>query len=86
MIFKLYQGFLYQCKNNVSNMNIFSKQLTYPEMVSRTAGDNCGKADGDYLAWESAEWVLKGEASFGEVGVKDLCGRDGSTFFQFLIY
>ena len=86
MIFKLYQGLLYQCKNNVSNMNIFSKQLTYPEMVSRTAGDNCGKADGDYLAWESAEWVLKGEASFGEVGVKDLCGRDGSTFFQLLIY
>ena len=32
------------------------------------------------------EWVLKGEASFGEVGVEDLCGRDGSTFFQFLIY
>ena len=86
MIFKLYQGFLYQCKNNVSNMNIFSKQLTYPEMVSRTAGDNCGKADGDYLAWESAEWVLKGEASFGEVGVEDLCRRDGSTFFQLLIY
>ena len=55
-------------------------------MVSRTAGDDCGKADGDYLAWESAEWVLKGEASFGEVGVEDLCGRDGSTFFQLLIY
>ena len=59
--------FLYQCKNNVSNMNIFSKQLTYPEMVSRTAGDNCGKADGDYLAWESAEWVLKWKGRLASV-------------------
>ena len=40
--------------------------MTFPEMVSRTAGDDCGKADGDYLAWESAEWVMKGKASFGE--------------------
>ena len=43
------------------------------EMESRTAGDDCGKADGDYLAWESAEWNLKGKASLGEVAVEDLC-------------
>ena len=45
-------------------------------MVSRTAGDDCGKADGDYLAWESAEWTLKGKASLGEVSVEDLCRRE----------
>ena len=76
LIFKLYMGLWYQCKNKVSNLNIFSKLLTLPEMVSRTAGEDCGKADGDYLAWESAEWVLKGKASFGEVSVEDLCRRE----------
>ena len=45
-------------------------------MVSRTAGDDCGKADGDYLAWESAGWTLKGKASLGEVSVEDLCRRE----------
>ena len=45
-------------------------------MISRTSGNDCGKADGDYLAWESAEWVLKGEASLGEVSVEDLCRRE----------
>ena len=54
LIFKLYFGFWYQTKNKISNLNIFSKRMTLSEMVSRTAGDDCGKADGDYLAWESA--------------------------------
>ena len=75
-IFKAHWGFWYQSKNKVSNLNIFSKRMTLPEMVSRTAGDDCGKADGDYLAWESAEWVLKGKASFGEVTVEDLCRKE----------
>ena len=69
-------GFWYQSKNKVSNLNIFSKQLTLAEMVSRTAGDDCGKADGDYLAWESAEWILKGKTILGEVSVEDLCRRE----------
>ena len=76
LIFKSYIGFWYQCKNKLSNLNIFSKELTLSEMVGRTAGDDCGKADGDYLAWKSAEWELKGEASFGEVTVEDLCRRE----------
>ena len=73
IIFKSFTGFWYQTKNKVSNLNIFSKRMTFSEMVSRTAGEDCGKADGDYLAWESAEWVLKGKASLGEVAVEDLC-------------
>ena len=63
LIFKLYIGFWYQSKCEVSNLNIFSKKMTLLEMVSRTAGDDCGKSDGDYLAWESSEtqteWVLR---------------------------
>ena len=76
LIFKLYQGYWYQSKNKVSNLNVFSKKLTLSEMETRTSGDDCGKADGDYLAWESAEWTLKGKASFGEVTVEDLCRRE----------
>ena len=76
LIFKLNIGFWYQSKNKVSNLNIFSKRMTLPEMVSWTAGEDCGKANGDYLAWESSKWALKGKASFGEVTVEDLCRRE----------
>ena len=76
LIFKNFIGLWYQSKNKVSNLNIFSKLMTLPEMVSRTAGENCGKADGDYLAWEEAEWILKGKAVLGEVTVEDLCRRE----------
>ena len=67
LVCKNFIGLWYQNKNKVSNLNVFSKLLTLPEMVSRTAGENCGKADGDYLDWESSDWVLKGKASLGEV-------------------
>ena len=77
-IFKGSIGLWYQSKDKMSNLNIFSKQLTLPEMVSRTAGDDCGKADGDYLDWESAEWVLEGKASLGEVSVEDLCRKESN--------
>ena len=75
LINKLYMGFWYQMRSPVSNLNIFSRLMTLSEMVSRTAGDDCGKADGDYLDWEAAQWILKGEASLGEVSVEDLCRR-----------
>ena len=76
LIFKSFMGFWYQSKNKVSDLNIFSKRMTLSEMVSMTAGGDCGKAVGDYLAWESAEWDLKGKASFSEVTLKDLCKRE----------
>ena len=76
LIFKSFVGFWYQCKNKVSNLNIFSGRLTLHEMVSRTSGEDCGKANGDYLDWESAEWNLKGKANLREVTVEDLCRRE----------
>ena len=76
LMFKHNLGFWYQSKNKVSNLNIFSKRMTVSEMVSRTAGDDCNKSDGDYMAWESAQWILKGKASLGEVTVEDLCKKE----------
>ena len=77
LVFKIYNGGIwYQSKNKVANLNIFSKQMTLPEMKSRTSGNDCGKADGDYLSWENAEWVLQGTASLGEVSVEDLCRKE----------
>ena len=76
LIFKLYIGFWYQSKCEVSNLNIFSKKMTLLEMVSRTAGDDCGKSDGDYLAWDISEWLLNGKARLGEVTVEDLCRKE----------
>ena len=75
-LFKAFVGFWYQTRNKISNLNIFSRLLTLPEMVSRTSGDNCGKANGDYLAWEDTRWDLKGAARLGEeVEEKDLCRK-----------
>ena len=76
LIFKSYVGIWYGVKHKVSNLNVFSKRMTLAEMESRTAGNDCGKVDGDYLAWESAEWTLKGTASYGEVTAEDLCRRE----------
>ena len=78
-LFKMNIGFWYSSSSKISNLNIFSRKMPLEEMVSRTAGEDCGKADGDYLAWESAEWILKGETSFGEVTVEDLCRRESNT-------
>ena len=76
LMFKNYIGLWYQSNCKVSNLNVFSKLMPLPEMVRRTAGDDCGKADGDYLSWESAEWILKGKVSLGEVTVEDLCRQE----------
>ena len=76
LIFKLDLGVWYQSKHKVSNLNIFSKMMSLSEMMRRTDGNDCGKADGDYLSWESAEWVLEGKPSLGEVTVEDLCRRE----------
>ena len=45
-------------------------------MVSRTAGEDCRLGNGDYLAWESSQWNLKGKAKFASpVTAEDLCRR-----------
>ena len=79
LVFKVYfGGFWYQSKNKVSNLNIFSNRMPLDEMVSRTAGNDCWSNDGDYLAWESAQWNLKGETSLGELDEEDLCRTESN--------
>ena len=74
-LFRVNIGALMQVKHKVSNLNIFSRKMTLAEMVSRTSGGECGKADGDYLDWESSKWVLSGEAKYEKVEVEDLCRK-----------
>ena len=74
-LFKMHIGFFYQAKHRVSNLNIFSRKMSLSEMASRTAGDDCRKANGDYLAWESSNWTLHGEARYDDVAEDHLCRR-----------
>ena len=76
LVSKSFLGFWYQYNQKISNLNIFSKRLTVGEMMSRTAGKECGKSDGDYLAWDTSEWVLHGKAIIGEVSQQELCKKE----------
>ena len=43
-------------------------------MISRTAGEDCGKQDGDFVNWSNSSWSLQGKTKWTEeVSVKDLC-------------
>ena len=70
------RGIWYQHRGMVANLNIFSGAMSLEEMVERTAGAECGKEDGDVLAWSSSQWELFGKASFAEVTKEDLCRRE----------
>ena len=69
-------GIWYQHRGVVANLNIFSGAMTLEEMVARTAGEKCGKEDGDVLGWGTSQWELFGDASFAEVTTEDLCRRE----------
>ena len=71
LLLKFWLGFWFQSQNKVSQLNIFSRHLTLAEMVSRTAGEDCRLGNGDYLAWESSQWNLKGKAKFVSPRIKD---------------
>ena len=47
--------------NQVTNLNIFSTELTIKEMQQNTNGGRCAR-EGDYLAWKEMRWNLKGLA------------------------
>ena len=69
------RGIWYQHKGMVANLNIFSGAMSVEKMVARTAGEECGKDDGDVLAWATSQWQLMGDATFTEVTTEDLCRR-----------
>ena len=71
----------YQNRMLVTNLNVFSGLLPVSKMKQITFGEDCGKAEGDYLAWRGSDWRLEGGAQWREVGVKDICEREESVQF-----
>ena len=60
----------------VTNVNVFSGLMSEEKMVSRTAGEDCGKQDGDFLSWTNSSWSLQGVSRWTEVSVEDLCRKN----------
>ena len=44
----------------VTNVNVFSGLLSVSRMQMITFGEDCGKAEGDIVAWGSSNWKLHG--------------------------
>ena len=65
----------------VGNVQVFTGILSNEEMISITAGKDCGR-DGDYLAWKDMVWDVKGKVN-GWVNVtkEELCA---SKTFRFV--
>ena len=66
-------GYWAQNQGRVTNVNIFTGLMSDSEMISRTAGEDCGKSDGDFYTWSNSTWTLKGEAKWTDVTLEDLC-------------
>ena len=65
--------------NRVTNLNIFTTDLTIEEMQKNTMQGRCAP-EGDYLAWRDMQWKLKGDASIETVDEKEPC--IGQPFFN----
>ena len=77
-----YAGKWKSVSNKVTQLNIFSSSLSVEEMKSMTKDENCIK-DGDYLAWESMEWILHGNAKIETVRITEPCeGAPLANFFH----
>ena len=67
-------GYCLQSVQTVTNVNVFSGQMSQDQMVSRTSGEDCGKQDGDLLSWKDSSWSLKSNAiKWVDVAVEDIC-------------
>ena len=64
----------------VGNMQVFGRKLSKEEMISITAGKDCGR-EGDYLAWSNMVWDVKGKV-IGWVNVtkEELCKSNSAPF------
>ena len=74
----LSRGFWFQVKGRLTNLNVFSGLMSLDRMVRMTAGEDCGKQDGDYLAWAKSSWELQGATRWTELLLEDLCRTDSS--------
>ena len=67
--------------NKVSNMNIFSGELSLEMMQKQTEEGFCVE-EGDYLAWPDMKWELHGEATVETVEKEMVCkGEPSSNLF-----
>ena len=64
----------------VGNIQVFGRKLSKEEMVSITAGKDCGR-QGDYLAWRNMMWDVKGKVNgWVDVTKKELCASKTTPF------
>ena len=71
---KSYGGNWDVTRNKVTNLNIFSSQLSVTRMKSMTRSRLCHE-EGDHLAWRDMEWVLHGEAQLETFEKEEVCER-----------
>ena len=63
----------------VGNLQVFTGILSNEEMISITAGKDCGR-DGDYLAWRDMAWDVKGQINgWVNVTMEELCASLSSN-------
>ena len=64
----------------MGNMQVFRGILSTEEMISITAGEDCGR-DGDLLAWKDMKWEVKGNIR-GWINVtrKEMCAGEKEVF------
>ena len=78
-----YNGFWYQSRQRLTNLNVYSSALTIDKMISITDGDDCA-ARGDYLSWRESQWNITGNIrQESVVKEEDLCLRSTSNIVLF---
>ena len=78
-----YNGFWYQSRQRLTNLNVYSSGLTMVKLIGITAGENCADR-GDYLAWRESQWNITGNINLESVvKEEDLCLRSTSNLVLF---
>ena len=77
-------GKWYQSHIKVSNINIFTKKLSYSQMIKITNGDVCKPTEYVGLAWAEIKWELHGnQITVIDIPLKEICNRRNTFFFSF---
>ena len=71
-------GNWYTTRGKVTNLNVYSGQLSDEVMIEKTSGSGCGVSDGDYLSWSNIQMSLEGEATWTSISVPELCEKGSS--------
>ena len=64
----------------MGNMQVFGRKLSSEEMISITAGEDCGR-EGDYLAWKDMQWDVKGNViGWVNITLNEMCPSKTEVF------